>query len=69
MCLLTSAVYLASAYIPEDLFCVWFSGCLYFVLCLATARRSRGGGLLWVGSQNKRDTHFEYLAWGFRIKI
>ena len=48
--------------------CVVF-GCLCFLFCLATARRSNGGGLLWVGSQNKCDTHFEYLALSFHIKI
>lgn len=48
---------------------MWFFGCLCFLLCLATTRRSSGGGLLWVGSQNKRDTHFEYLALSFHIKI
>lgn len=42
-----------------------------YVSCYAwlLLRRSRGGGLLWVGSQNKRDTHFEYLAMSLHIKL
>ena len=69
MCLVTSTVYLASVCIPSDLFYVWFFGCLCFLFCLATSRSGNGGGLLWVGSQNKCDTHFEYLALSFHIKI
>lgn len=69
MCLVTSTVYLASAYIPRDLFYVWFWGCLCFLLCLATSRRRSGGGLFSVGSQNKCDTRFEYLASSFHVKI